>query len=159
MCTPRILSAFQPTRSHCRDARRCWRGRQGETAVRIRSLDKDGPAAKGKLVEGDVILSIDGRPVGGVDDLVRTVHGDKIGQAVVLSVLSPRGLETKVVLPNARSQASIRSPNSSMIMRPLFSVTDTTSSIFENLSARINFLSALCRDFLGDDAAELAIRN
>lgn len=77
-------------------------GRQGDTAVRVRSLDKDGPAARGKLVEGDVILSIDGRPVGGVDDLVRMLDGDKIGQAVVLSVLSPRGLETKVVLPSAR---------------------------------------------------------
>jgi S1-C subfamily serine protease len=77
-------------------------GRQADTAVRIRALDKDGPAAKGNLVEGDVILSIDGRPVGGVDDLVRMLDGDKIGQAVVLSVLSPRGLETKVVLPTAR---------------------------------------------------------
>lgn len=42
-------------------------GRQADSAVRIRSLDKDAPAAKAGLREGDVILSIDGRPVAGVD--------------------------------------------------------------------------------------------
>lgn len=78
-------------------------GRQADTAIRIRSLEKEGPAAKAGLREGDVVLSIDGRPVTGVDDLIRLLDGDKIGSAVVLSVLSPRGLETKVVMPTARS--------------------------------------------------------
>ena len=77
-------------------------GRRADTAVRIRTLDKDGPAAKGGLREGDVVLSIDGRPVTGVDDLIRLLDGDRIARATVLSVLSPRGLETKVVMPSAR---------------------------------------------------------
>jgi len=77
-------------------------GRDAAAAVRIRSIENDTPAAKAGLREGDVILSIDGRPVTGVDDLIRLLDGDRIGRATVLSVLSPRGLETKVVQPVAR---------------------------------------------------------
>lgn len=77
-------------------------GREAATAVRIRSVESAGPADKAKLRPGDVILSIDGRPVTGVDDLIRLLDGEKIGHAAVLSILSPRGLETKVVLPTAR---------------------------------------------------------
>lgn len=77
-------------------------GRQASTAVRIRAVDSGGPADRAKLQVGDVILSIDGRPVAGVDDLIRLLDGEKIGHAAVVSVLSPRGLETKVVLPTAR---------------------------------------------------------
>jgi S1-C subfamily serine protease len=77
-------------------------GRKADTAARIRTVDKDGPGSKAGLLVGDVILSIDGRPVTGVDDLIRLLDGEKIGAACVLQVLSPRGLETKVVLPSAR---------------------------------------------------------
>ncbi len=37
------------------------------------------------------------------EDLIRLLDGERIGHATVLSVLSPRGLETKVVLPTSRS--------------------------------------------------------
>lgn len=77
-------------------------GRDAATAVRIRSIEKDTPAAKAGLREGDVILSIDGRPVTGVDDLIRLLDGERIGRATVLSVLSTRGPETKIVQPVAR---------------------------------------------------------
>ncbi len=79
-------------------------GRKSDTAVCIRSLDTGAPADKGGLREGDVILSIDGRPVTGVDDLIRLLDGEKIGAAVVVSTLSPRGQETRVVVPTARGQ-------------------------------------------------------
>jgi len=77
-------------------------GRDSATAVRLRTIEKAGPAGKAGLREGDVILSIDGRPVSGVDDLIRLLDGERIGRATVLSVLSPRGRETKVVMPVAR---------------------------------------------------------
>jgi len=78
-------------------------GRTHDTAVRLRSVEKEGPAGKAGLRDGDVILSIDGRPVAGVDDLVRLLDGERIGRDTVLSVLSPRGLEEKTVVPVPRA--------------------------------------------------------
>jgi hypothetical protein len=40
-----------------------------QTAVRLRSVEANSPAAKAGLKEGDIIAAIDGRPVTGVDDL------------------------------------------------------------------------------------------
>jgi S1-C subfamily serine protease len=77
-------------------------GRQGDTAVRLRAVEKDGPADRAGLRPGDVILSIDGVAIGGVDDLIRLLHGDRIARATDFSVLSPRGLETRSIVPSAR---------------------------------------------------------
>jgi S1-C subfamily serine protease len=77
-------------------------GRDRDTAVRLRTVEKDGPADRAGLRQGDVILAIDGVPITGVDDLIRLLDGDRIGRATDFSVLSPRGRETKTVVPVAR---------------------------------------------------------
>ena len=77
-------------------------GRQGDTAVRLRTVEKDGPADRAGLRAGDVVLSIDGVAIDGVDDLIRLLDAGRIGRATDFSVLSPRGLETKSVVPSAR---------------------------------------------------------
>src|SRR5918998_2385837 len=51
------------------------------------ALEPASPAAQADLETGDVILALNGEPVGGIDDLVRLLNGERIGQIVDLTVL------------------------------------------------------------------------
>ncbi|MCX8572916.1 S1C family serine protease [Aminobacter sp. MET-1] len=73
------------------------------TAVRLRSVETGGPAAKAGLKEGDIIVAIDGHAVGGVDDLVRTLDAEKIGKETTFAVVGRTGVVQVVVTPAARS--------------------------------------------------------
>ncbi|MFT4181456.1 MAG: trypsin-like peptidase domain-containing protein [Rhizobium sp.] len=74
------------------------------TSVRVRRVEPDGPAERAGLKDGDYILAIDGIPVGGVDDIVRLMSGDRIGRETELLIFSVSGLvEKRTVLPLARS--------------------------------------------------------
>jgi len=74
-----------------------------QTSVRIRRLEPDGPAARAGLQEGDLVLSIDGQPVEGVDDLIRLMNGDRINKPAEFLVL-PVGnvIARRVVTPSVR---------------------------------------------------------
>jgi S1-C subfamily serine protease len=73
------------------------------TAVRLRSLEADGPAAKAGLKEGDVIVAIDGHAVGGVDDLVRMLNFERIDRETVFAVVRRSGVSQVTVIPAARA--------------------------------------------------------
>ncbi|MER8632589.1 trypsin-like peptidase domain-containing protein [Mesorhizobium opportunistum] len=73
-----------------------------KTAVRLRSIEKDGPAAKAGLKEGDIIAAIDGRPVTGVDDLVRMLDAERIGRETLCTVVRRTGVSQVMVTPVAR---------------------------------------------------------
>jgi S1-C subfamily serine protease len=78
-------------------------GLTGQTSVRLRRVETDGPAAKAGLKEGDLVLSIDGHPVNGVDDMVRLLNGERIDQATEFLVLTlDNAIERRAVLPTAR---------------------------------------------------------
>ncbi len=62
------------------------------TAVRLRSVEENGPAAKAGLKEGDIIAAIDGRPVTGVDDLVRMLDAERIGRETLCTVVRRTGV-------------------------------------------------------------------
>jgi S1-C subfamily serine protease len=59
----------------------------GALAVRIGEVETGGPAALAGLKAGDIILTLDGVPVTGADDLIRLLVADRIGRAVELAVL------------------------------------------------------------------------
>lgn len=78
-------------------------GTGSSASVRVRRLEPGGPAARGGLREGDYILAIGGTPVGGVDDLVRLMGGERIGQDTEFLIFSVDGrIETRTLLPVAR---------------------------------------------------------
>jgi len=57
----------------------------------VRVLRKNGPAERVGLRLWDMIVAVDGRPVRGVDQMVRLIRGYKPGQTVQIDVLGPDG--------------------------------------------------------------------
>ncbi len=79
-------------------------GTTQKTSVRVRRVEPGSPAERGGLADGDYILGIDGKPVSGVDDIVRLLDGEKIGHGTEFLVFSVAGkIETRTVLPLARA--------------------------------------------------------
>ena len=65
-------------------------------AVQVIQLVPDGPAERGGLVQGDLLVSLDGEPLGDATDLQRLMTCERIGRrvpAVVLRGGQPRTLE------------------------------------------------------------------
>jgi serine protease Do len=60
---------------------------EAATVVQVISLDKNGPAAKGGMQEGDILLTLDGKPVGTVDDVHKLLTAIPAGSHIKLSIL------------------------------------------------------------------------
>jgi len=74
----------------------------GARAVRIEALEPGGPAARGGLRDGDVIIALDGAPVAGADDLIRLLGAGRIGRSVELTLLRDMRFEKRTVTPSER---------------------------------------------------------
>jgi S1-C subfamily serine protease len=62
-------------------------GIEQSSAAMIASVEPGSPAARAELLTGDMIVALDGAPVTGVDDLIRRLTGDRIGQSIDIDVL------------------------------------------------------------------------
>ena len=68
-----------------------------EAAAIIAVIEPDSPAGRAKLATGDIIIRLDDQPVTGVDDLIRSLTGDRIGNEVEIEVLR-RGQRQRISL-------------------------------------------------------------
>ena len=70
--------------------------------VAVAAVEPGSPAEQARLEQGDVILSLDGEPVGGVDDLVRLLNGERIGRFVELVLLRKGEMRNVTITPVER---------------------------------------------------------
>ena len=80
-------------------------GLTGRSGVVIVAVEPGSPAAQARLEQGDVILTLGGEPVSGVDDLVRLLNGDRIEHSVELRLLKRGEISTVTVTPIERKTA------------------------------------------------------
>ena len=78
---------------------RRFHGLDQATGVMISEIAPDGPGKQAGLQAGDVLVSFDGVPVTGVDDLHRALTAERAGIEVPLRVLRRTDLLTLPVTP------------------------------------------------------------
>ncbi len=68
----------------------------------LAQIEPEGPAAQAGLLPGDVVISLDGTDVMGVDDLIRVLDRDRIGRSVPVEVLRTGRLRAFEIRPGER---------------------------------------------------------
>jgi len=66
-----------------------------ESGVRVQSTAPDGAARAAGILSGDIIVAVDGRPVGDVDDMHRLMTEERVGIAVPVTLL--RGVQKRAL--------------------------------------------------------------
>lgn len=62
-------------------------GLQNRSGILVISMDKDGPASRAGLKEGDIIHSFAGEKVEGIDELHRLLTEDRVGTAANIGII------------------------------------------------------------------------
>jgi S1-C subfamily serine protease len=79
-----------------------FHGLASNSGVVVNSVEPTSPAERAGVRPGDVIVALDGTPIGGIDDLQRLLTGERVGIRLDLTVL--RGV-AKIVLPIVPAEA------------------------------------------------------
>ena len=75
------------------------------SGVWVAGVERISPAAQAGVEEGDLIISIDGRPATGLDDLLRALDHDSIGRPLELGIIRAGRRITINVTPRERRRA------------------------------------------------------
>ena len=76
-----------------------------ETGVLVVSVEKNSPAKRAGLREGDLIIAFDGQPIGSVHDLHKVLVGEQIGVSASLTVIRrTEKLELSILPAESRSE-------------------------------------------------------
>ena len=62
------------------------RAPDGAAAVMVMSVDRHGPGTAAGMHQGDVIVALDGQPVGSVSSMLRALGPESVGTTIVLAV-------------------------------------------------------------------------
>jgi S1-C subfamily serine protease len=74
------------------------------TAVVITAIERDSPVQRADLMTGDIVVALDGRTVTGVDDLIRLLTGERIGQPVEIDLIHLGKRRSVTVVPEERQK-------------------------------------------------------
>jgi S1-C subfamily serine protease len=58
-----------------------------DTGILVATIEPDSPASKSQLREGDIIISLDGQQVSGIDQLHRLLTEERIGTQIPMTVI------------------------------------------------------------------------
>jgi S1-C subfamily serine protease len=70
-----------------------------ETGVLVAGFEPDSPASRAGLLEGDVLLALDGIPTPAVDSLHKLLTGDRIGERAIVTFLRGVELRRHAIIP------------------------------------------------------------
>jgi S1-C subfamily serine protease len=76
------------------------------SAATITASEPGSPANRSGLLSGDMIVTLDGAPVTGADDLIRLLTGERIGKPVEIGVLRLGKPRTFTLEPEERKRAA-----------------------------------------------------
>ena len=76
------------------------------SAATIIASEPGSPGNRAGLLTGDMIVSLDGQPVTGADDLIRLLTGERIGKTVEIKVLRLGKPRAFTLVPEERKKAA-----------------------------------------------------
>ncbi|QOV89015.1 S1C family serine protease [Humisphaera borealis] len=78
-----------------------------ETGILVVSVEPDSPAHTAGLIEGDVLLELDGKPLRHIDDLQRILTEEKVGERIPLTLLRQQTEKQMVWVVPGESRAGV----------------------------------------------------
>jgi S1-C subfamily serine protease len=77
-----------------------------ESGVRVQSTAADGAARAAGILSGDIIVAVDGKPVGDIDDMHRLMTEERVGASVPITLLRGAQKREIAVVPRERKPAA-----------------------------------------------------